>query len=948
MKEQRPPEGRWAFAWGKSIDDGQEHMPLWRHLDDAAAVAWLLWERWLSPSQRALLAEALDGDEERARRAACFLAAAHDVGKHSIAFAMKVPALRDRMERAGYVFVELSAQEQRQAPHGLVGMHAIRQWLSGAPYGWKRKEASALAAIVGGHHGVFPARPSLRDGGDGLPRAMRVETGEWHEGRMAILERARATAGLEEADLLALRRLDVQTAQLLFTGYLIACDWISSNSDFFPFADAPDGTSLPPLQRAERALRRLALPPVWRPQAPGDVDEHFARRFELPVGAEPRNEQRALVEAARSCTEPSLLVLEAATGSGKTEAALAAAEILAERFGLGGLVVGLPTRATSDAMFSRLLAWLGRTLPEGVRASTVLSHGKAEFNEEYRELMRTSPRAVYDEEGHPRHGDAVAHWWLRGRKTSALADFSVGTIDQILFSALKARHLALRHSGISGRVVLLDEVHAADEYMNVYLHRALEWLGAYGVPVIALSATLPGRSREGLLAAYERGRQRARGERPDVDEPASPALRAAAATEAYPVVLLANGREARAVPVDGSAPARELRVETLGEDEEALARRVLDELADGGCIAVVRNTVARAQQLAARLRERLGEDCVLLHSRFIGMDRRLRERALVERLGPRGERPRRLVVVATQVIEQSLDVDFDLLVSDLAPVDLLVQRAGRLHRHHRPEEARPEGMRTPRLLLSGVDRLDGRPPEFPPGCLAVYGRSALLRAAAVVHGHGPRWRIPEDVPRLVQRAYDERLPAPPGWEEAWTKAEQERIEARHDKELRADAFRIAPPGFDDLFGWAVDSVGEASEEPAGRAQVRDSEDSIEAVVVQRVQGRLCSLPWLPEGHGGRTLDDAFGPDDALARSVAQCALALPGALSRGERGDRLIEALEQDGPASWQQSRWLRGVLPLVLDEELCAVHDGTRIEYHPEIGLVTSRVETAREEHTR
>src|SRR5690606_31927012 len=245
------------------------------------------------------------------------------------------------------------------------------------------------------------------------------------------------------------------------------------------------------------------------------------------------------VELARRMSSPGLMLIEAPMGEGKTEAALAVAEVFAARSGAGGVFVALPTMATGNAMFPRMLQWL-RRLPDvagGGLQSVMLAHSKAALNEDFGELVRAGRRTVAGVE-HDGRGDEwrprsdrrassaelVAHQWLHGRKKAMLSSFVVGTVDQLLFMGLKSRHLALRHLALAGKVVVIDEAHAYDAYMNSYLDRVLSWLGAYRVPVVVLSATLPAARRRELAAAYA-------GARPD-----DAALAHVAQAAGYPLI----------------------------------------------------------------------------------------------------------------------------------------------------------------------------------------------------------------------------------------------------------------------------------------------------------------------------------------------------------------------------------------------------------------------------
>ena len=232
-------------------------------------------------------------------------------------------------------------------------------------------------------------------------------------------------------------------------------------------------------------------------------------------------------------------------------------------------------------MFSRALRWLNNTTPDG-DVSINLIHGKAQFNEEFQRLANTGIRQIFDpvDVDPARTGQVTAHWWLTGRKKSALADFVVATIDQVLLAALSAKHVLLRHLGLVGKVVILDEIHACDSYMQVYLTRALQWLGALGVPVVALSATLPSQIRFELLAAYERGRH-------FQDPNYVPQLTNAigypliSTTWAQPVACLASDR------------TRVTRVVQLDADLD-ICQTVLSACSSGGIVAVVHNTVRAA------------------------------------------------------------------------------------------------------------------------------------------------------------------------------------------------------------------------------------------------------------------------------------------------------------------------------------------------------------------
>ncbi|WP_455432371.1 CRISPR-associated helicase Cas3' [Streptomyces tendae] len=952
-------------VWAKHDRKTDGWLPLWRHMEDSAAVAGLLWDRWLPAAVRRLIPEALPQGESDARALAVWLAGVHDIGKATPAFACQVDQLADAMRDHGLEMRSARAlgPDRRIAPHGLAGQVLLGEWLEDR-HGWTPARTGQFTVAVGGHHGVPPEHGQIKAlyEHEELLRTPGTSSRAWRQVQTELLDACAEQFGVTEL-LGRWRRVTLpQPVQVLLTALVIVSDWIASNPDLFPYF--PDGASRRDDERLAAAWQGLDLPEPWRPEEPeGSAGKLFASRFDLPAGAEVRPVQEAALGLARELETPGLMIVEAPMGEGKTEAALAAAEVFAARSGAGGVFFALPTMATGNAMFPRLLDWLDRVPGvAGSRRSVHLAHSKAALNEDFAGLMaRTGGVAavVVDEaapasrpgsDGQRRAGaELVAHAWLRGRKKAMLASFVAGTIDQLLFAGLKSRHLALRHLAVAGKVVIIDEAHAYDTYMSVYLDRVLSWLGAYRVPVVVLSATLPASRRRELVAAYS-----GRGDAADVSKDT-------VASDEYPLLTAVTpGGTPLVRRPQASARATQVRVECLADGLDVLADRLEEELTDGGCALVIRNTVTRVLETAHALRDRFGaENVMVAHSRFVDLDRAGKDKTLLRLFGPpekTDDRPAgRHIVVASQVAEQSLDVDFDLLVSDLCPVDLLLQRMGRLHRHQRGEEQqdRPERLRTARCVVTGTG-WDAEVPVPVRGSVAVYGRHALLRSAAVLLPHldgGPRLpvRLPEDISPLVQGAYGEDPVGPESWQDEM-KAAAERFEQhRDDQAQRAAVFRLGDVGKAGrpLFGWVAAGVGDTDDTPTGRAQVRDSRDSLEVVVVQRRgDGSLATLPWLePDGKGrqraGLELAQDATPTRFAARTAASCGLRLPLQFS-GETMDRAIEELEQLFLPNWQgkDSPWLADQLILALDED-CQTHlAGFVLRYSPSDGLEVTRDE--------
>ncbi|WP_369383175.1 CRISPR-associated helicase/endonuclease Cas3 [Streptomyces sp. cg36] len=305
---------------------------------------------------------------------------------------------------------------------------------------------------------------------------------------------------------------------------------------------------------------------------------------------------------------PGIVLVTAPTGEGKTETALYAASLLGAACEANGLFFALPTQATANQMYGRLVRFAEGNLLAS--AGLALVHGAADLHEPYSE-----PRVLSEPEGTGPKGEVCveASRWLRGRGRGVLAPLAVGTIDQALMGVLPLKRNALRHLGLSGKTVIVDEAHAFDAYTHALLVRLLEWLGALGVPVVLLSATLTGETARGLVQAYLAG----------ADPRAS---RREVPTPAYPGWLFASARSGRviapATPVR-SERERDLHVEVrpvthtydpaCRDGRLAVLLEVLDGVvAGGGCVAVICTTVAEAQRtyqaLRTHWRMRFGEE----------------------------------------------------------------------------------------------------------------------------------------------------------------------------------------------------------------------------------------------------------------------------------------------------------------------------------------------------
>ncbi len=968
-------------VWAKSGYDPESRrwLPLWLHLLDSAALAGHLAEHWLAPTVQDLIerefADSASGlaPVDEFCLLASWTAGVHDVGKCTPAFSCQVTSLDDRMAEVGLRHEHVDTNERRKLPHALAGHLILRSWLTGE-HGWAPGAAQALASVVGAHHGIPPTKAALTTDLSGHEHLLGDEA--WAATQRELLELVTARTGAGPLLPGWGRHRWSQPFLVELSGLVIVADWLASTESYFPHLHVDDDglDHLAPDAHGERVATgrsRLEIPAPWHPRDEGaDPDVLLTQRFDLPEGARATDVQARTLEAARTMELPGMLIVEESTGGGKTEAALMAAEVLAARTGRAGLLFALPTQATTDAMFSRELSWLER-IEEAYAAggapsdfAVQLVHGRARLNEEARVLRRRGyeirdrllgalggqadsvphPAGIgWDEEEartgrtagtrRRRRADLAILAWFNGRKKTMLADFVVTTVDHLLFEAMRAPHLAMRHLGLSRKVVVVDEVHSYSTYMNVYLERALTWLASYGVPVVLLSATLSEARCTALVDAYRRGLRLAAGEQ----VPRTPALQTLRTP--FPCLVTA-GRERTEVTAT-SASGRRSTVHLRRLTKDALVPLLTEALADGGCALVVRNTVRRAQETYELLRETFGEDVGLNHARFTIGDRLAKDADLLRRFGPprsRPDRPHRAVVVATQVVEQSLDVDFDLLVSDLAPIDLVLQRMGRLHRHNRP---RPPRLATPTCYIDYLPSTTSDDPAVEPGAKAIYGEQDMLMSAAaldrVLDGPGVV-TAPDDVHDLIEAVYGADAPVPPKWQETVSQAREAYEAKRSDKFKSAQGFLLDEPKKSgkstSLVGWLHTTASDNEEK--GRAQVRDGEDSLEVILLDlhRVGGQEepRTLPCQPGGTVHIIPTDRV-PDPKVVRAMALSAVRLPASLSNARVIDQVIDELERWVVPAWQDEPQLRGQLFLLLEDGRAHL-GGKTLEYSPTTGL--------------
>ncbi|MDW8426848.1 MAG: CRISPR-associated helicase Cas3', partial [Meiothermus sp.] len=651
--------------WAKSGIDGHMGHPVIAHLLDVAASANAILE--LEPdSTRQRYAEDFGLESDQAIPLLLALIALHDIGKVSPAFQqLWEPGLK-RLIEAEPRFDWRNGCSKPPAypdyvPHAIITQAVLAELLE--KHGFPRSlvdgvgGSGGIGDAVGCHHG-FRA--------DSLEKARRFsEQGKdiWQEARAALVDAVFETIGA--SGIPTVQRLS-PAAFMRLAGLTSFADWIGSS--FYPelkFDGYED--NLPGYWEASQALARKRLAELgWTKRTPlvsqarplREVFDYLAKASGRPCFM-PRPLQLWVKRLVRDIKQPTLLLIEAAMGEGKTEAAFYAYLRLQAQNGHRGLYVALPTMATGNQMFERTAKFLNAQAKGlEVKLDLQLIHGATQLNELYQKLQgKIQPNTEQEVE---LLESIEARAFFTHKKQALLTEYGVGTVDQALLTVLNIKWQFVRLWGLGNRVVIIDEVHAYDTYTSELILTLVRWLHALGSSVILMSATLPKEKRKKILEAFG-------GQNQDSDH--------------YPRIYKVSGGQTTLVRFKGD----KTRTVTVGlqaveSDLEAIVKLLDEKLANGGCAVCIVNTVDRAQELYQKI-PHLGP--MLFHARFPAEDRARLEGEVLARFGKEatlenGQRPQKAVLVATQVVEQSLDLDFDLMVSDLAPVDLLLQRAGRL------------------------------------------------------------------------------------------------------------------------------------------------------------------------------------------------------------------------------------------------------------------------------
>lgn len=906
-----PVPSNLTALWAKkrSHNDHSYWLPLLTHLADTSHVIVWLYANWLNSAQRTLVSADLSPQDTR--QLLSFIGFFHDFGKATPTFQAKTSYQHDtqldttvlrRLLDAGFAGLDhFNSHDplRQKSPHALAGEAIlINHGLD-----------STVGAIIGGHHG----KPT---------NALDVseQIGDWSSNYYTNDNLASSQAktwkaiyqdlinyGLNFVNYPALDAVPkvTQKQAIIIEGLLIMADWLASSEEFnghplFPLIDVNQTfNDIDEDARVKHAIQTWSVDDQWQPRPIKDIDTLFQERW----GFVPHDTQRKMVNAISQIKDPGLIIIESGCGTGKTEIALAATEELAAKTHHNGLFMGLPTQATTNAMYDRVQKWLKKiTTQQDAKLELNLKHSKAKLNEHAK-----LPEASNIESA----SAVVANSWFSGKK-SILIEFTVATIDHLLMMGLKQKHLFLRHLAMSGKIVIIDEVHAYDAYMSSYLARTLQWLGAYHIPVIAMSATLPTKKRHEFLKNYNFGKT---GDRKSIIDNHHH-------DQDYPLLTYLDSKTVHQVSGFKQPASTTIQITRLENNDEALINQVKKSLEHGGIAGIIVNTVRRAQNLYRQFND---IPVLLLHSTFLAPDRSHLEKKLINKIGKDANRPDKLIVIGTQVLEQSLDIDFDVLFTDIAPIDLLVQRIGRLHRHN---IKRPQDLTKPHVYLSGINKLG----DYDTADSYIYPNYYLTKTDYFLPS---TLTLPDDTSHLIQDVYtennDDQVPCPT------LAQDHQALELKIESETRkARKMQINKPAtlkrqYKTIHGWLDHNTPDSTNDAIAQATVRDIEPSIEVVLLQK----------MPNGIFLLSYNNHQPISQVSALHLSEQTIRLPLAVTKGHDENiinQLSTVTNQQFP-KWKSNIWLRHSLALILDEHNKTKLNGYELTYSSQLGLTYIKI---------
>ncbi|MDH5718657.1 MAG: CRISPR-associated helicase Cas3' [Spirochaetia bacterium] len=923
--------------WGKADAESGRWHPLAYHMLDVAAVARV----WLEKNEKLFeLFHKLSGISEKSLIPLLTLSTAfHDLGKATVHFQNKIPELAKKND----LFLQIAAEE-KGFDHGKFGCLWIDEWRENdndfqnwtSKYQFIQDEAFLkLWKSACWHHGqaYVPTDYYQMQPVDSKPSGKGNIFDKVFLFRSELLRNI-CEVVLSDFQMILQNGISISPSfARLYAGFVSVCDWLGSNKENFPYIGYIEEIKLKEYWKsiqgkANNALYQANLitnEKIKPIQKIADI---------LGQNRQPRPVQIALEKSFISST--SLLIVEAPTGEGKTESALFQ---FARNHGRG-FYFGLPTQASANQISGRIENFIKNILK--IKEPAILAHGNSwlikAMNEEKKYQLNKNNAADICAE-------TELSEWFNSKKRTLLSHYGVGTVDQAMLSALNVKHGFVKLFGLAGKTLIIDEVHAYDSFMLPILEHLIRWCGFLNTSVVLLSATLPSKMKAKLISAYL-----------NKDETESNATK-----NSYPLLTIVNKNSAEydktheIDSLDGTyiktrkEESIKIVFEThLKDNVSNIIEILINKLKGGGNILWICNTINKAQFVYSILsKEKRFKDTKirLFHSRFTKSDRLYIEKKVEALYGDEEKssvRPNQSILVATQVAEQSLDIDFDYLVTDIAPIDLILQRAGRIFRHERSN--RNSNFTKPEILIL-LPNETTQIKDF----AGVYDTFTVLKTIVELSiVLDQTIQLPKMYRTMVENVYNDNIPETRCVNcnnillkidnITWPKALSKKIEKEQELEFKGRQNLIPMPTNE----YPIDAALLSEEDNSyWTAKTRDGQESLGLILVYNMQNQFFA------GDKELTLKipDKIEADMLIQMSLNTVEISSKGFVSLAKNQNTLQK--DNELATSWQnkmdKTPVLKGKKILILDENKEASISFSKAEfklsYSPITGLTLTKL---------
>lgn len=751
--------------WGKADKETGEYHLLPYHCLDVAAVGEIIIKN--NPLLLKRLS-AISGIEKKVlKKLLVFFLALHDLGKFAESFQFVIPKLFNKLQ--GKTISYKQPYSRKHFGHDSIGFllwkgFAFNNFAQQIQHGCASNAddwwdiLKWFLETSNGHHGL-PVKQNNKSLSDYFTEFDLQNTVE-------LIEALRKLFSLKIHPSIELDKdydrlyKKLSEASWILAGFNVLADWIGSGEQFEYISETKSlkqywrGTAL---RKAEIAIQYASILPC---KSNVELDP-LSELLDLSQNAKLTPLQE-LMRTIRIPNKPQLFIIEDATGAGKTEACLILLNRLMSKGLANGFYLGLPTMATADGLYPRVQKAYNKFYLDDQKPSLILAHSSAKLSDKFTDTIISSEHAITEQSYMDDASSICQEWLADNRKKALLAHIGVGTIDQAFLSVLKTKYQSLRLIGLLGKVLVIDEAHAYDAYMGKELEVLLQVHAALGGSAIIMSATLPFSVRQKFAKAFLSGLSLKPLELEQKD--------------AYPLLThVWNGhKEEVGFNLNPEKAKKDVQIVFVHSEDE-IYKLINQSIDSDQSVCWIRNSVKDARLTFQRLKNEF-KNIELFHARFTVIDRsRIQDRVMnaIDKDSCFEQRHGKLVI-ATQVVEQSLDLDFDVMITDLAPIDLLLQRAGRMHRHVRDKYGNPkrEGKdeRGLAYLYIHTPKYTDAPQRdwisaFFPNAKKVYENHARLWLSLQQLHKLPDKKLPDNIRTLIENVYDQNVEVPEGLSE---------------------------------------------------------------------------------------------------------------------------------------------------------------------------------------